>query len=44
MMAPVSRDLLFIGKSLGNLVLLSIATLIVFVVFTFMFNLPVFPI
>lgn len=42
MMAPVSRDLLFIGKSLGNFVFLSIATVIVFVVFTFMFNLPVF--
>ena len=42
MMAPVSRDLLFIGKSLGNFLFLSIATLIVFVVFTFMFNLPVF--
>lgn len=42
MMAPVSRDLLFIGKSLGNFVFLSLATVIVFVVFTFMFNLPVF--
>lgn len=42
MMAPVSRDLLFIGKSLGTFVFLSLATLIVFVVFTFMFNLPVF--
>ncbi|MXZ02260.1 MAG: hypothetical protein F4Y88_00870 [Chloroflexi bacterium] len=42
MMAPVSRDLLFIGKSLGNFLFLSVATVIVFVVFTFMFNLPVF--
>ncbi len=42
MMAPVSRDLVFIGKSLGNLIFLTIATLIVFVVFTFMFNLQVF--
>ena len=42
MMAPVSRDLLFIGKSIGNFLFLSVATVIVFVVFTFMFNLPVF--
>ena len=42
MMAPVSRDLIFIGKSLGNFVFLAVATVIVFVVFTFMFNLPVF--
>ena len=42
MMAPVSRDLVFIGKSLGNLIFLSVSTLIVFVVFTFMFNLQVF--
>ena len=42
MMAPVSRDLVFIGKALGTFVFLAIATLIVFVVFTFMFNLPVF--
>ena len=42
MMAPVSRDLLFIGKWLGTFVFLAIATLIVFVVFTFMFNLSVF--
>ena len=42
MMAPVSRDLVFIGKSLGNFVFLTIATLIVFVVFTFMFNLQIF--
>ena len=42
MMAPVSRDLLFVGKSLGNFVFLSSATVIVFLVFTFMFNLPVF--
>ena len=42
MMAPVSRDLVFIGKTLGNFVFLAIATVIVFVVFTFMFNLPVF--
>lgn len=42
MMAPVSRDLLFIGKSLGNFVFLFIATAIVFVVFTLMFNLPMF--
>ena len=42
MMAPISRDLLFIGKSLGNFLFLSVATVIVFVVFTFMFNLPVF--
>ena len=41
MMAPVSRDLLFIGKSLGNFLFLCVATLIVFVVFTFMFNLPI---
>ena len=42
MMAPVSRDLLFIGKSLGNFLFLCVATLIVFVVFTFMFNLSIF--
>ena len=42
MMAPVSRDLVFIGKSIGNFVFLTIATLIVFVVFTFMFNLSIF--
>ncbi len=42
MMAPISRDLVFIGKSLGNFVFLTIATSIVFVVFTFMFNLNVF--
>ena len=42
MMAPVSRDLVFIGKSLGSFVFLTIATLIVFVVFTFMFNLQIF--
>ena len=42
MMAPISRDLVFIGKSLGNFVFLAISTLIVFVVFTFMFNLQVF--
>ena len=42
MMAPVSRDLVFIGKSIGTFVFLTIATLIVFVVFTFMFNLSIF--
>lgn len=42
MMAPISRDLVFIGKWLGTFVFLAIATAIVFVVFTFMFNLPVF--
>ena len=42
MMAPISRDIVFIGKSLGTFMFLTIATLIVFVVFTFMFNLPVF--
>ncbi len=42
MMAPISRDLVFIGKWLGTFVFLAIATSIVFVVFTFMFNLPVF--
>ncbi len=42
MLAPVSRDLVFIGKSLGNFVFLTIAMLIVFVVFTFMFNLSIF--
>ena len=42
MMAPISRDLVFIGKWLGAFVFLAIATLIVFVVFTFMFNLSVF--
>ncbi len=42
MMAPISRDLIFFGKSLGNFLFMSVATAIVFVVFTFMFNLPVF--
>ncbi len=42
MMAPISRDLIFIGKWLGTFVFLAIATLIVFVVFTFMFNLAIF--
>ena len=42
MMAPISRDLLFIGKSLGNFIFLTIATAIVFGVFTFLFNLSVF--
>ena len=41
MMAPVSRDLLFIGKALGNFIFLAVATMIVFVVFTFLFNLSV---
>ena len=41
MLAPVSRDLVFIGKSLGSFVFLTIAMLIVFVVFTFMFNLSI---
>ena len=42
MIAPISRDLVFIGKWLGTFVFLGVATTIVFVVFTFMFNLPVF--
>ena len=42
MMAPVTRDIVFIGKSLGNFVFLTIATSIVFIVFAFMFNLNVF--
>lgn len=42
MIAPVSRDLLFIGKALGNFVFLAIATVIVFVVFTLLFNVSVF--
>ena len=42
MMAPISRDLVYVGKWLGAFVFLAIATLIVFVVFTFMFNLSVF--
>ena len=41
MMAPISRDLVFIGKSLGNFIFLTIATVIVFIVFMFMFNLHV---
>ena len=42
MMAPISRDLVFIGKWLGTFIFLAVATSIVFVVFTFMFNLTVF--
>ena len=42
MLAPVSRDLLFVGKALGTFIFLSAATAIIFVVFTFMFNLAVF--
>lgn len=41
MMAPVSRDLLFIGKALGNFIFLAVATVIVFIVFTFLFNISV---
>ena len=42
MMAPISRDLVFIGKSLGHFIFFAIATIIVFGVFTLMFNLSVF--
>ncbi len=41
MMAPVSRDLLFVGKALGNFIFLATATAIVFIVFTFLFNISV---
>ena len=41
MMAPVSRDLIFLGKAIGNFIFLAIATAIVFVVFTFLFNISV---
>lgn len=41
MLAPVSRDLLFMGKAIGNFIFLAVATTIVFVVFTFLFNLSI---
>ncbi len=42
MLAPISSDLIFIGKTLGTSIFLAIATVIVFVIFTFLFNLNIF--
>ena len=42
MLTPVSRDLLFLGKALGNFLFLAIAQAIVIPVFAVLFNLVVF--
>ena len=42
MLAPVSRDLIFLGKALGNFLFLLISQAIVFPVFAALFNLNIF--
>lgn len=39
MLAPISRDLIFLGKSLGNLIFLLVAEAVIFAIFTLLFNL-----
>ena len=42
MLAPISRDLIFLGKALGNFLFISVALIIVIPVFAVLFNLVVF--
>ncbi|MEX0762723.1 MAG: heme exporter protein CcmB [Dehalococcoidia bacterium] len=42
MLAPVSRDLIFLGKALGNFLFIALALVIVLPLFTVLFNLAVF--
>ena len=42
MLAPISRDLIFLGKALGNFLFISVALVIVLPVFAVLFNLVVF--
>ncbi len=41
LLAPISRDIIFLGKAFGNFIFLTIAELIVIPVFALLFNLPI---
>jgi len=42
MLAPISRDLIFLGKALGNFLFITVALVVVMPVFAVLFNLVVF--
>jgi heme exporter protein B len=42
MLAPISRDLIFLGKALGNFLFITVALIVVLPVFAVLFNLVVF--
>ena len=42
MLAPISRDLIFLGKALGNFLFITVALVVVLPVFAVLFNLIVF--
>ena len=42
MLAPISRDLIYLGKALGNFLFIAVAQIIVIPVFAVLFNLIVF--
>ena len=42
MLAPISRDLIFLGKALGNFLFITVALVVVLPVFAVLFNLVVF--
>ena len=42
MLAPISRDLIYLGKALGNFLFISVAQIIVIPAFAILFNLIVF--
>ncbi len=42
MLAPISRDLIFLGKALGNFLFITVALVVVIPVFAVLFNLVVF--